>query len=382
MPKIKSQAECFQHLVSWSLRSFPHLPWRKKRTLFRTLVSEIMLQQTTVPTVLNHFERFLKRFPNLESLAQASEEELVIAWKGLGYYRRARNLRLAAQTIVEDYSGNIPRKRETLLTIPGIGPYTSSALYAIGMNKKALALDANLERVLSRFYLIDSVKGLPLKKDLMSQYETGNILSFMGMTTGQKDELLGPRNITEALMDLGREVCTARKANCSECMLAKSCGAYLGDKVDLYPVVDPKEKKKAGALHQVSLIRVLVRKSNKILVYKKSEKEWLSGQWEVPTFILKSEDDKLVQYPKWPLATAKDSSWKLFKTGITKYRLTNYVWEISEKTFLKEIVPYLAKIGEGKGRKYILRPLDIENDNFATSVPKMLKAISKKEASV
>src|SRR5690606_19105274 len=140
----------WSHLLTWSAREFGHLPWRKERTLYRTLVSEIMLQQTTVSTVLQHYERFLKRFPDLTTLAAASEEEMLIAWDGLGYYRRAKNLKRIAEMLVADWDGQFRERADDLLMIKGIGPYTSNALLAIGMVRPALAVDAILERVLAR----------------------------------------------------------------------------------------------------------------------------------------------------------------------------------------------------------------------------------------
>lgn len=117
----------FKKLIQWSTKDFSELPWRKKRTLYRTLVSEIMLQQTTVSTVINHFERFLREYPDIKSLAASTEDQIVMSWKGLGYYRRARNLRKAAIDIQKNHGGRIPTSYELLLEINGIGPYTASA---------------------------------------------------------------------------------------------------------------------------------------------------------------------------------------------------------------------------------------------------------------
>src|SRR5262245_56325774 len=110
----------FENLIIWSNEQFSFLPWRKNRSLYGTLVSEIMLQQTAVPTVLNHFENFLKKFPDLKTLSQASQEELLIAWKGLGYYKRARNLKIAAEDIIRKHEGKIPDRKEELKVIKGI----------------------------------------------------------------------------------------------------------------------------------------------------------------------------------------------------------------------------------------------------------------------
>ena len=160
----------WSQLLTWSGREFGHLPWRKNRTLYRTLVSEIMLQQTTVSTVLQHYERFLVRFPDLQSLAKASEEELLVAWKGLGYYRRAKNLKKIAEAIARDWNGEFPEQGADLQMISGIGPYTSNALISIGMDRPALAVDANLERVLARLYGLKTTKGSRLQKQILQLF--------------------------------------------------------------------------------------------------------------------------------------------------------------------------------------------------------------------
>ena len=160
----------FKELIHWSKSQYHHLPWRENRTMYRTLVSEIMLQQTTVGTVLNYFEKFLKQYPNIKSLAKSTEEEVCIAWKGLGYYRRARNLRLLAIQIEEKFKGNIPIDEMALMELKGIGPYTCNALISIGADREALAVDANLERVLARYYGLSDLKGLKLQKKLLNLY--------------------------------------------------------------------------------------------------------------------------------------------------------------------------------------------------------------------
>jgi len=165
----------FQNLAKWSLEEFSNLPWRQNRSLYRTLVSEIMLQQTTVSTVLKHFERFMQQYPTPDLFAKATEEELLIAWKGLGYYRRARNLKKACITICEKHNGEIPLDFNTLISIHGIGVYTANAILAMGADKRALALDANLERVISRIYGIKEPKGLKLQKEIAKRFNNNEI---------------------------------------------------------------------------------------------------------------------------------------------------------------------------------------------------------------
>lgn len=338
-------------LLTWSKQEFSTLPWRVNRSLYRTLVSEIMLQQTTVGTVKNHYERFLRTFPDLESLANASESELLVAWKGLGYYRRARSLKKIAEAIAADHGGVFPSDLDHLQKISGIGPYTSNALVAIGMDKRALAVDANLERVIARLYGIKLPKGLKLQKEI------GRLFTEKEIFPGKYSF----RDLNEALMDLGRTYCQARKANCELCPLKKACAAYLSGEPTQFPV-ESDEKKKAQE-HELTLLRAFVVKKGKLLVYEKVEGEWLAGQFEVPTFIVNSTDEKLSQYPK--VKGKVTGNPVLLKTGITKYKITNQLHLSDEAQISKW----------GFTRKLVWKDLQKAESNFSTTTLKGLKAL-------
>lgn len=335
-------------LFAWSSSEFSHLPWRQERSLYRTLVSEIMLQQTTVGTVKNHYDRFLKRFPTLESLAEASEDELTVAWKGLGYYRRARNLKKIAEKLARDYSGKFPESLENLQEIPGIGPYTANALVGIGMDRRALAVDANLERVIARLFGIEEEKGLKLQREIQKRFQEREIFN----------QKVSFRKLNEALMDLGRTFCQARKASCELCPLKSDCVSFKRGTPLKLPYLKA-EKIKPAQEHELHLLRVVVMKKDKLLVYRKSDKEWLSGQYEVPTFILSSTDKKLDQYPR--LRTKLESTFT-FKTGITKYKIQNSVAILSEKDFKALSFPVKAE----------WLCISCENSNFSTATLKLI----------
>jgi len=309
------------NLIKWSQKEFSHLPWRNNRTLYRTLVSEIMLQQTTVATVKNHFERFIERFPDLKSLALATESELLVAWKGLGYYRRAKNLKKIADVLFNEHAGKFPKQQDQLELIPGIGPYTSSAILAIGMDLPALAIDANLERVIARLYGIKITKGPQLHRHIQELFLDKKIFS----------QVTSYRALNEALMDLGRNYCQARKASCDLCPMNKDCLAAKSGKPLSFPIEVIKKKKEED--HEIHLMRFYVLKKNKLLVYKKVDSEWLAGQYEVPSAIIKTTDEKLVQYPKLLKAEYKEKF--KFKTGITKYTIYNYVVVVQESELKK-----------------------------------------------
>lgn len=309
----------FNKLIEWSDQNYGDLPWRQNRTLYRTLVSEIMLQQTTVGTVLNHFEKFLKRFPTIESLATASEDDVTIEWKGLGYYRRARNLKKACEVLHHEYNNQIPLDLEKLVSISGIGIYTASALISIGANERALAVDANLERVLSRFYGIQEHKGPKLTKKIYSLFSDKKIANEL-------DEF-GARKFNEALMDLGRTFCKARSSDCTLCFLSSQCKARKEGSPLNYPI--QLDSKKIS--YDLNLLRIIYKKDGKILVYKKRKDQWLSGQNELPTFILSSEDKTLNQYPK--IEQANLALLPFFKTAITKYKIVNSVLYVNQEEF-------------------------------------------------
>jgi A/G-specific adenine glycosylase len=199
--------------VEWFKKVARDLPWRHTSDPYKIWISEIMLQQTGVSTVIPYYERFLKRFPNLKSLAAAHEDEVLQLWQGLGYYRRAKNLREGAKLILEQFAGKFPDTKESLLAVPGIGEYSAGAILSIAFRKQAPALDGNLIRVYSRFYLIkDFVNESKILKHLWA-IASDHAPSEAGAT----------REFCEGMMELGATVCTPTKPKCSTCPLEWGC---------------------------------------------------------------------------------------------------------------------------------------------------------------
>ena len=345
----------FKKLISWSKDQYSHLPWRTERSVYRTLVSEIMLQQTTVGTVLNHFEKFIKVYPDIKTLAESSEEKILIVWKGLGYYRRAKNLRHIAIEIQKIFKGVIPSTERDLLSLKGVGIYTANALIAIGNNKPALAVDANLERVLARYYGYTEIKGPKLQKKILEDFIEKKILA-------DEMEKLSPREFNEALMDLGRVLCQKKKTWCHICLLSKSCIAFQSRQPLSYPRENLAQKKE---VFELELLRVVVKEKNKILVYQKNENEWLAGQWELPTFILHSNDASLKQYPKVPCTKIFSAALSI-KTSITKYTITNRLVEMDLATF--------KQLSKNTAIEYQFKTQN-EKLNLSTASIKVLKKI-------
>lgn len=314
--------EGFKELLEWSSTEYSILPWRRDRSLYTTLVSEVMLQQTTVGTVLGRYDDFLKSFPDLEALAQATEEEMRSAWQGLGYYRRAANLLKAARAFKEN---GFPEEEAELQNVPGIGPYTASAIVAIGHDKPALAVDGNLKRVLSRYFKISTPYEKGLDNDIRQLCQDKDFASLL------KD--LGPRKVNEALMDLGRVVCRVKNPLCLTCPLSSKCRAYQSASQEELPV----RLKKAVKPILLKLIRFICIKENKLLLYKKEPGEWLEGQWELPTAILSCTDASLQQYPRYESLKPESSA---LKTQITKYKIENFPVPSCKKEILANIPFY------------------------------------------
>ena len=313
----------FKKLLSWSRENHGDLPWRKKRSAYRTLVAETMLQQTTVNTVRRRFGPFLTLFPTLESLAQAREEEVVMAWKGLGYYRRAKNLRRACGEIERQYRGHIPRSLEQLKALPGVGDYTARALISLGTKARALPVDVNIARVLARFYGLRFSSGEKLRRELDERFARGQILQ--GATHWG--------DTVEALMDVGRILCRAKKVECLPCPLRTHCKGRLSGE----PLSFPTSPRPSPKTYGLKLLRVFVRFRGKFLGKRNSGGQWLSGQIEVPTFVIESEDETFSGYPPLP-RTIDLGKAKVFKTSITKYRITNFLVPMSRDQ-LKQFSP-------------------------------------------
>ncbi len=304
-----------KELIKWSKKSFPDLPWRKSRSLYTTLVSEIMLQQTTVSTVKPRFAKFIEKFETLRCLSSASEEEVLRAWEGLGYYSRARRLHSAAKFISQRDS--FPQTYDELIQIKGIGEYTANSLLAIGMNKKALAIDANIERVLSRFYGILDFKGECAKK-IKSKFEKKQILNLD----------ISFRDLNEALMDIGRVYCKARRADCLLCPLNESCLSFQNKKFLSTPM---KKEKKQKAKIDLEILRVVLNANNKYLFFKRPKDKWLSSQLELPSFII---NKNLHQYPILR-SNLRIKKLPVIKSSITKYKISNKVFKTNNPSFLK-----------------------------------------------
>jgi A/G-specific adenine glycosylase len=257
-----------KQLEKWFHQKKRLLPWRNDPSVYRVWVSEIMLQQTQVVTVIPYFEKFIKRFPSVEALAAANEEDVLLYWAGLGYYSRARNLHRGARQILQ--RKKFPSNREEWLEIPGVGNYTAGAILSIANGLPEAILDGNVERVLSRVKRVDRSQGDADFKAQLWRYST----SFVETAFEHK---VSPSVLNQALMELGATVCTPKNPKCEICPLEVMCEAYRKSDTEAFP---PKKKPKEW-LHVEENLHCVLDSSHRVLLRKRGAGEWRNGLWDL-----------------------------------------------------------------------------------------------------
>jgi A/G-specific adenine glycosylase len=284
-------------VVAWQRQHGRHaLPWQRTRDPYRVWLSEIMLQQTQVTTVLAYYERFLERFPGVDALAAVAQDEVLALWAGLGYYSRARNLHRCAQVVVAEHGGRFPSTAVALATLPGIGRSTAAAIAAFCFNERVAILDGNVKRVLSR--------ALGFGEDLA---ETRHERALWARAEALLPPAEGMVSYTQGLMDLGATLCTQRAPRCEACPLAGDCVARRDGRVQDYPVKTRKLKRSA---REVALLW-LVRGDRVWLVRRPSRGVW-AGLWSLPEF--GTRDEARQQAAGWPGQTVE---WPAFTHVLT-----------------------------------------------------------------
>ncbi|QUA53989.1 A/G-specific adenine glycosylase [Aristaeella lactis] len=294
-------------LLDWYDRCARDLPWRGFHDAYRTWVSEAMLQQTRVETVLSYYDRFLSRFPTLPALAEAPEADVLKAWEGLGYYSRARNLHNGAMDVMEQYGGVLPRDPEKLKKIRGIGPYTAGAIASIAYDVPVPAVDGNVIRVLSRIYGI--------RTDAL-QPDTRKHIEELAAALVPEER---PGDHNQAVMDLGATVCVPGTPDCAVCPLSAFCDACkAGDASDL-PVL-PKAKPQKVIPYAV----LLIRSGDRVLMRRRTER-LLQGLWCFPMFEGESHADELLPVVSKKLHLSLSS---LRDAGPARHVFTHQVWQM------------------------------------------------------
>ena len=239
------------------------MPWRLTKDPYKIWVSEVMLQQTQVKTVIPYYKNWIEAYPNIKSVALSNPDMLLKHWEGLGYYSRCRNFYKAAKIVNDDYGGVIPRDYNNFLSLPGVGDYTAGAIFSIAFKEKTPAIDTNINRVLYRI--------MGLKKQ--SQYNNKRILHLLNRFLNCNE----PGNINQALMDIGSLFCRSKNPRCRDCIFNNNCKAYKSGNPEDYPHVKRKNKVK-----KINLSAAIIIHNGLLLIKKRINSDLYKGFWQVP----------------------------------------------------------------------------------------------------
>mgnify|MGYP004465296453 FL=1 len=320
--------EVISKLLLWFNENKRDLPWRHTRDAYKIWISEVMLQQTGVITVMDYYTRFIKEYPNIQSLSRAPLERVLKLWEGLGYYSRAKNLHKCAQEVIELGYDNLPQDKKVLQSLPGLGPYTVGAILSIAYNEKEPAIDGNVKRVLSRVY--EEKEDISKPKVLKNYQEKLALLMPDNKT----------REFTEAFIELGALICTFHATTkCEECPLKSCCKAYLHNEVASYPPIKIKKEKK-----EVNKTVYVLEYENTFSIYK-NEEGLLNGLYVFPNKEEWLDKEKL----KETLPYEIDS---IIEKGVVKHTFSHVIWNMQI---------YLVKLKEKKSDYLFVSESEIES---------------------
>lgn len=281
-----------------------HLPWQQNISPYRVWISEIMLQQTQVTTVIPYFEKFMHSFPNVQALAEAHEDEVLHHWSGLGYYSRARNLHKAAKMVVDKFAGEFPESVDSLQELPGIGRSTAGAIAAISMSIRAPILDGNVKRVLARYRAIPGWPG---------QTAVANQLWQIAEEYTPQERVA---DYTQVMMDLGAMICTRTKPSCSLCPLKDDCLAHAAGDETRFPESKPKKQKPERSVRML----MVVNQYGEVLLEKRPPQGIWGGLWGLPEV---ASDDDIAEAGKFKtgLQLSGFEQWPSFRHTFSHYHL-------------------------------------------------------------
>lgn len=316
MQIIMKKDEFRESLLSWYHREKRDLPWRRTSNPYYIWVSEVMLQQTRVDTVIPYYERFIDRFPTMEILAEANENDLLKMWEGLGYYSRARNLQTGVREVVENYAGEVPDTRKEISTLKGVGPYTAGAVLSIAYGVPEHAVDGNVMRVMSRLLLIEDDIAIP---------RTKKIFEAVVMDLIDKND---PSSFNQGLMELGATICTP-KPKCLLCPVRDFCSAFHEGRQEELPV-----KTKKTMMKVIPVASFAIRNAQgEWLLRQRPAKGLLAGLWEFP-MIEQLDDQALPQKVREQLGIELEAFVELVSF---KHIFSHITWEMTSfKALMKE----------------------------------------------
>ncbi len=345
MQEIRTQAQDRQakvraisaRLLPWFSAHARDLPWRKDYAPYHVWISEIMLQQTQMERGVQYFKRWMQRFPSIEAVAQASEEDILHAWEGLGYYTRARNIHKAAQKIMREHKGIFPKELEHIRALPGIGPYTTGAIASLAFGHILPCVDANVERIVSRLFDLD----IPVKQEPTAGHIRAIALA-LAMAAPKKS--IGAHN--QAMMVLGALICR-KKPLCAQCPLQDICESHRLGITQERPVPG-----KRAAIQPLLVVTGVLWHNNKVFVQKRLPQGVWGNLWEFPGGRIEegeSPEEAIVRefMEETGFAVKTVKKYPIIKHGYTTYRITLHCFEL---TFAQKhtIIPTLTAATEYK----------------------------------
>lgn len=314
--KVKSNLDLAVLILPWYKKNSRPMPWRETKDPYKIWVSEIMLQQTQVQTVIPYYKKWIKRFPDLNTLAAAPEGDVMKHWAGLGYYRRARMLHKAAQEILKQYGekASLPSTAEELIKLPGIGPYTAGAIASIAFDQKTAILDGNVIRILTRIFGLND----DIAKPKTIQKLWGISKSVL------PDKNIGDFN--QAMMELGATVCSPKNPNCEICPAKKNCKAFALGAPEDFPVKSNREK-----IKKIKTAAFILKNNGKVLLEKQPANGRWGGLWMFPHGKTKQEVAQ-----RFKIGENKGLKALTVSHGFTKYQVSLEVFELKLENSLCE----------------------------------------------
>ncbi len=346
-----------QDLVAWYQAEKRDLPWRREQDPYKIWVSEIMLQQTRVETVIPYFRRFIEQFPTIDSLAEADEEAVLKAWEGLGYYSRVRNLQSAVKEVAENYGGTVPADKTQFLSLKGVGPYTGGAVLSIAYGLPEPAVDGNVMRVISRILTVWDDIAKPSTRKIFEK--------AVGKLMYKKD----PSSFNQALMELGATICTPTSPACLLCPVQNHCQAFEEGVQQELPI---KTKKKSTKKLRMGAV-VLQASDKTVLIEKRPEAGLLANLWQFPNVELPDGTN-----PRTFLETFIENEYGI-KAAINPEKLIEITHVFSHLTW--EIDVYFGTVKEKneKDRARFVSAADVETYAFPVSHQKIWKHVKGME---
>jgi A/G-specific adenine glycosylase len=300
-----------QSLREWFFDNRRSLPWRENRTAYGTWVSETMLQQTRVATVIPYYNRFLALFPDILTLSAAPQEEVYKVWEGLGYYSRARNLQNGAKYCADHFGGNLPDSIKLLLSIPGIGPYTAGAIASLAFGLPEPAVDGNVIRVFSRLFAL-----FIYPQDVKARKEIAEIVRKLLPVDNAAD-------FNEAVMDLGAAICTPTNPNCKACPLSTLCEAFLIGKQKDLPLRKPKRENPV-----IPYTILVLQKGDEFFIRKRPNTGLLANLFEFPSFPGLLTKDELEDYIYRDFGISSDQIVSVTPLGSADHSFSHLKWQM------------------------------------------------------